>query len=50
VTKIDPEDIQAWGFLAQLYNATGNAAAAQDANNRAQGLVAEMQEDAGEEE
>ncbi len=47
-TKLDPEDAQAWGFLAQLYQATGNAAAAQDANNRAQALVSEMQE--GQEE
>lgn len=43
-TKIDPEDVQAWGFLAQLYQATGNAGAAQDANRRAQEIMAEQQE------
>jgi hypothetical protein len=48
VTKIDPEDIQAWGFLAQLHQATGNMPAAQEANNRAQSLMAELQEEAEE--
>ena len=43
-TKVDPEDMQAWGFLAQLYNASGNAAATQDANSRAQAIMAELQE------
>jgi tetratricopeptide (TPR) repeat protein len=47
-TKIDPEDAQAWGFLAQLYQATGNAAAAQEANRRAQEIMSELQEDSGE--
>lgn len=47
-TKLNPEDYQAWGFLAQVYQAMGNAAAAQDANNRAQSIIAEMQEDSGE--
>jgi hypothetical protein len=43
-TKIDPEDAQAWGFLGQLYQATGNAAGAQDANRKAQEIMAELQE------
>ncbi len=43
-TKLDPEDVQAWGFLAQIYQATGNTAAAQDANSRAQAIMAELQE------
>ncbi len=43
-TKIDPEDVQSWAFLAQIYQAMGNSAAAQDANNRAQSIMAEMQE------
>jgi tetratricopeptide (TPR) repeat protein len=47
-TRIDPEDIQAWGFLAQLYSAAGNATAAQDANRRAQEIMQEQQEGAEE--
>jgi hypothetical protein len=43
-TKLNPEDVNAWGMLAQLYQATGNAAAAQEANNRAQSIMAEMGE------
>ena len=50
VTRINPEDPQAWGFLAQLYQATGNAAAAQEANGRAQSIVAEQREEAGDQE
>lgn len=44
-TKINPDDANAWQFLAQLYNATGNAQAARDAQNRAQSIVAAMQVD-----
>jgi predicted Zn-dependent protease len=50
VTRINPEDPQAWGFLAQLYQATGNAAAAQEANGRAESIVAEQREEAGDQE
>jgi len=45
ITKLNPEDMNAWQFLAQLYNATGNQAAAQDAAGRAQAISAEMQGD-----
>jgi predicted Zn-dependent protease len=47
-TKIDPEDAQAWGFLAQLYQATGNATGAREANGRAKAIMAELQEESGE--
>jgi tetratricopeptide (TPR) repeat protein len=47
-TKIDPNDAQAWGFLAQLYQATGNSAAAQDASSHAQAIMIEMQEGSDE--
>lgn len=43
VTKINPEDANAWQFLAQVYNASGNAAAARDAQSRAQNIIAAMQ-------
>ncbi len=45
VTKINPEDMNAWQFLAQLYQAMGNQAAAQDANSRAQAIASELQEE-----
>lgn len=48
-TKIDPDDAQAWGMLAQLYQAAGNGAAARDANARAQGILAAMQGEEPEE-
>ncbi|MBS1629159.1 MAG: tetratricopeptide repeat protein [Bacteroidetes bacterium] len=48
-SNIDPEDAQAWSMLAQLYQAAGNAAAARDANARAQGIMMAMQGDAPEE-
>ncbi|MEO6830909.1 MAG: tetratricopeptide repeat protein, partial [Chitinophagaceae bacterium] len=44
-TKINPEDANAWQFLAQLYHATGNAQAARDAQSRAQSIAAAMQVD-----
>jgi hypothetical protein len=49
LTQIDPESIQAWGLLAQLQQAVGNTAAAQEADNRAKTLIAEQQEDTEEE-
>lgn len=47
-TQINPGDAQTWGFLAQLYQASGNAAAAQDANNRAQAIMADLQQNSEE--
>lgn len=44
-TKINPENANAWQFLAQLYNATGNTQAARDAQSRAQSISAAMQVD-----
>jgi hypothetical protein len=49
VTKLNPEDIQAWSFMAQVQNAAGNAQAAQMAQNRAMELSSEEQEANGEE-
>jgi hypothetical protein len=48
VTRLNPEDIQAWMDLAKMYDAVGNRGAAQTANARAQELIAEQQEDSGE--
>jgi hypothetical protein len=48
-TRIDPDDAQAWGMLAQLYQAAGNGAAARDASARAQGIMAEMRGEEPEE-
>lgn len=44
VTRINPEDIQAWQFLSQVYNATGRTAEAQQAQNRAMELTQERQD------
>ncbi len=49
VTRLNPEDIQVWQFLAQVHNATGNAQAAQIAQNRAMELMSEQQESEGAE-
>ena len=48
VTRINPEDFQAWGLLVDLYKAAGNQPAAQEAEARAQGIMAELQEDSEE--
>lgn len=47
-TRLDPEDVQAWGLLAQFYHAAGNDGAAQDAQSRAQAIMAEQEEEGSE--